>query len=234
MAVCRRKGCAGCRGRASTGCDFGLLFQMLLPWLFAAGVASTLGAFFLKETPYTAFYEFPRARLEMEQSDRHAAALRFFSETRVDAEPRVELLLDGTPRRDPRYVDTCIAVLRDDREYFLPTMHSLLSAMRADERDNVHIVVVDTSAARSKANVTVHDLDFVRPFNGVASSSFTSIVRENFPMFIFSAFCFDGNDNGLRSYGTCGAINKVRIGDRRRIHRNFVSAMAQGNNDIIN
>ena len=113
---------------------------------------------------YTAFYEFPRARLEKEQSDRHAAALRFFSETRVDAESRVELLLNGTPRRDPRYVDTCIAVLRDDREYFLPTMHSLLSAMRADERDSVHIVVVDTSAARSKANVTVHDLDFVRPF----------------------------------------------------------------------
>ena len=187
------------RKRDSGGGGFGLLFQLLVLWPAAFAMAWALGSVLLKETPYSAFYAFPHARLEREHADRRGRALRFFEAGHLDAEARAAPLLDGTPRRDPRYVDTCVAVLRDERGYFLPTMHSLLGAMRSNERDSVHIVVVDTTA-RSMSNGTARDLDLVRPF-------VDSIVA---PPAVLRVLRAGGNQNGLRGLR--------HVWERRELH----------------
>ena len=155
-----RRGCAGLRRR-------------LFGWALVFAAAWGVGTFFLSDLPYSAFYKFPLARLMKEHVDRRSSAFQFFSSPsalRKGAAAAAATLLDGTMRHDSNFVDTCIAVLRDDREYFLPTMHSLLKAMRGSERSNVHLVVVDTSAqhpqvkSSSASNSTAHDLDLVRPF----------------------------------------------------------------------
>ena len=102
-----RRGCAGLRRR-------------LFGWALVFAAAWGVGTFFLSDLPYSAFYKFPLARLMKEHVDRRLLSVSFSSPSalRKGAAAAAATLLDGTMRHDSNFVDTCIAVLRDDREYF--------------------------------------------------------------------------------------------------------------------
>ena len=128
-----RRGRIG-HGRGESQLSPGL--RALIVWpIFAAWV---IGVFLLADLPYSAFYVLPLGEMERDAAERRLDAEQYFKSnvTRLQARIRSATLLDGTPRRDPQYVDVCIAVLRSKRKYFLPTMHSLLTAMTPSERDS--------------------------------------------------------------------------------------------------
>ena len=162
--------------------------MLLVLWAAVFACTWAAGSLLLSDLPFSAFYLFPLARLEHEAHVRRVEAERYFISPveRAKVIAQRATLLDGTPRFDARYVDTCIAVLRDERSYFLPTMHSLLNAMQGEERDNVHVVVVNTATqphrgkyhrdryvsaedesnmmGDSTTNGTARDVDLVRLF----------------------------------------------------------------------